>query len=182
MRTTRHSTRRSPGKPAPAVGAELRPVLDAIITRTDEVCRKYLNEEYAVLARRMATLLCSISPSPVESARPQSWACAILYALGKVNFLFDKTEKPHLQADELCALCGVSPGNASPKANTILDLLQIIPLDPEWSLPSRLADNPLVWILSVNGVLLDIRDAPREVQEVALAQGLIPFIPGDPSG
>ena len=43
-------------------------------------------------------------------------------------------------------------------------------------------DNPLVWMLSVNGLLMDIRDAPREAQVVAFEKGLIPYIPADRQG
>ncbi len=34
-------------------------------------------------------------------------------------------------------------------------------------------------MLSVNGLLMDIRQAPREAQEVAFRKGLIPYIPAD---
>jgi hypothetical protein len=177
VRRSRKSSRKGPSRWELPIPAALRPVYEQVTGQTDAVCREYLNEEYAELARRMAAVLCQFEPSPLESGKPQSWACAIVYALGKVNFLFDKTQKPHLRADALCKLFGVSPGNASPKANEILDNLGLVPMDPEWTLPSKLGDNPLVWVLSVNGVLMDIRDAPREAQEAALAQGLIPFLP-----
>ena len=36
-----------------------------------------------------------------------------------------------------------------------------------------------VWMLEVNGFLMDIRSAPRELQEVAFQKGLIPYIPAD---
>lgn len=49
--------------------------------------------------------------------------------------------------------------------------------DPRWTLPSRLAENPLVWMLSVNGVIVDVRTMPRELQEQAYDLGLIPFVP-----
>ena len=52
-------------------------------------------------------------------------------------------------------------------------------LDPNWSLPSRLEENPLVWMLNVNGFMIDIRSAPREAQEVAFKKGFIPYIPVD---
>jgi hypothetical protein len=42
-----------------------------------------------------------------------------------------------------------------------------------------LAIGPLVWILKVNGLLIDIRTCPREAQVVAYEQGLIPYIPAD---
>ena len=44
---------------------------------------------------------------------------------------------------------------------------------------SRLDDNPLVWMLEVNGLMTDVRQAPKEVQEIAFNKGLIPYIPAD---
>ena len=39
--------------------------------------------------------------------------------------------------------------------------------------------NPLAWMIQVNGLIADARRLPREVQEEALRKGLIPYIPGD---
>jgi hypothetical protein len=39
--------------------------------------------------------------------------------------------------------------------------------------------NPLVWIAEVNGLLVDVRDMPREVQVIAYEKGLIPYVPAD---
>ena len=61
----------------------------------------------------------------------------------------------------------------------IRKLLKIRPFDPEWTLPSRMDDNPLIWMLEVNGLITDIRLCPREAQVVAFEKGLIPYIPAD---
>ena len=45
------------------------------------------------------------------------------------------------------------------------------------SQPGR--SNPFVWMAEVNGLLVDLRTMPREVQEVAFAKGIIPYIPAD---
>ncbi len=37
----------------------------------------------------------------------------------------------------------------------------------------------MVWMLEVNGFLMDIRNAPRELQDVTIQKGLIPYIPAD---
>jgi hypothetical protein len=37
----------------------------------------------------------------------------------------------------------------------------------------------MIWMLHVNGMLVDVRHMPREVQEIAYQKGLIPFIPAD---
>ena len=51
------------------------------------------------------------------------------------------------------------------------------PMSPAWTLPSRLADNPLVWVLEIDGLVIDIRLAPPELQQLAYEKGLIPFLP-----
>jgi len=51
--------------------------------------------------------------------------------------------------------------------------------DPQWTLPSLVEKNPLVWMAEVNGLLVDLRNMPREVQEIAFEDGLIPYIPAD---
>jgi hypothetical protein len=40
-----------------------------------------------------------------------------------------------------------------------------------------LNDNPLAWIVEVNGLPVDARMMPREVQEEAYLLGLIPYVP-----
>ena len=52
-------------------------------------------------------------------------------------------------------------------------------LNVEWTLPSRLGVNPLVWKVEVSGNLVDIRLESRARQEAAFRKGLIPYIPAD---
>ena len=39
----------------------------------------------------------------------------------------------------------------------------------------------MVWMLEVDGLMMDIRQAPVELQRLAFEQGLIPFVPGEQS-
>ena len=160
------------------VPKSVKPIYDGIVSITDSFCGQHLNQEYADLCRDLAAALGRKRPSPLLKGKPQIWAGGIVYALGKVNFLFDKTQTPHLKASELCSLLGVSESTASAKAKFILDELGIVQLDPRWCLPSQLESNPLAWMIQVNGMIVDARWMPREVQEEAYRQGLIPFIPG----
>jgi len=162
-----------------SVPSSVEPAYSAIVNLTDAVCNQYLNSEYAALSRRLAATLARKRPSPIVRGKPEIWACAIIYALGTVNFLFDKSQTPHMRADELCALFGVSQSSGANKAKLIRDMLKMYQLDPNWCLPSRVDENPLIWILQVNGMMVDIRHMPREVQEIAYKKGLIPYIPAD---
>jgi hypothetical protein len=71
----------------------MRPPADAIIARTDDICAQLLDEEYTVLARNVVAKLARKRPSPLQSGRTPTWAGAIMYALGQVNYLFDKSSK-----------------------------------------------------------------------------------------
>lgn len=74
---------------------------------------------------------------------------------------------------------GIAESTGQNKSKEVRDLLGMGPFSPEWTLPSRLADNPMVWVLQVNGVAIDIRRAPLELQRLAFDKGLIPFIPAE---
>ncbi len=50
---------------------------------------------------------------------------------------------------------------------------------PHQELPSLLNQNPPVWMAEVNGFLVDLRDIPREAQQIAFDKGMIPCIPAD---
>ena len=168
-----------PKKQSESVPSSVEPFYSAIVNLTDAVCNEHLNSEYAELARRLAATLARKRPSPIVRGKPEIWACAIIYALGTVNFLFDKSQTPHMRKDELCAVFGVSQSSGANKAKFIRDTLKMYHLDPNWCLPSRIDDNPMVWLLQVNGMMVDIRYMPREVQVIAYEKGLIPYIPAD---
>jgi Domain of unknown function (DUF6398) len=143
---------------------------DAIVALTDGVCREHLNDEYRDLARAMAAVLCRKRPSPLASGQPRSWACSITYALGQLNFLSDKASEPHMTMAELCAAFGVGQSTASGKARIVSDALNAHPMDPAWTLPSMVDENPLVWMVEVDGFVVDLRSMPREIQEIAFAK------------
>jgi hypothetical protein len=106
-----------------------------------------------------------------------TWACGIVYALGSANFLFDKSQTSSMSAGELCAAFGVSKSTGAGKSKKVRDALGMGQLDPRWRRPSKLADNPLAWMIMDNGLIVAVRHLPRELQEAAFARGLIPYLP-----
>ena len=75
---------------------------------------------------------------------------------------------------------GVGESTGQGKAMLIRRMLKIKPMDPAWSLRSRIEQNPMAWMIQVNGFLVDARFLKREIQEEALRKGLIPYIPERP--
>lgn len=160
------------------VPKKMQPTYESIITLTNEFCAAHLNEEYAQLARQLTAALARKRPSPLSRGRPNSWACGIVYALGFVNFLFDKSHEPYLSATDLCEGFGVSKSTGSNKSAEIRNLMDMFQFDPNWCLPSLMAENPVAWMIMVDGMVVDVRRMPLPIQQAAFDQGIIPYIPG----
>jgi len=161
------------------VPSKLLPKYEEITAIAEQFCHEHLNDEYASLVKKMTAALARKRPSPLESGRAKSWAGGIVYALGRVNFLFDRSQTPYMSSQELCKRLGVSQGTASAKATDIFRRLDLMQFHPDYTVASLMDDNPLVWFLLVDGVIMDIRTAPRALQEMAYEKGLIPYIPAD---
>ncbi len=155
----------------------MKPRYDEIVALTDAFCEEHLDAEYAQVCRQMAATLARKRPSPLLGGRPRTWAAAIVHTVGSVNFLFDKTQTPHMRADELAGLFGLSKGSVSAKSKQIKDLLNIGVFDPDWTLPSKMDANPMAWMVSVDGLIVDARSLPWPYQEEAYRKGLIPYLP-----
>src|SRR6516225_9418178 len=178
-------------EPLPAKAPKAKPVpkppskeqkddaVQVVIGLIDQFCKEHLNEEYAVLCRKLAEKLGRKRPSPLLHGSPNAWASGIVRAVGGVNFLHDKSQTPYMRATDIDHYLGTSPSSGAAKLAAIRKMFKLYQLDPNWTLPSRLEDNPLVWMLNVNGLMMDVRQAPREVQEIAFQKGLIPYIPAD---
>lgn len=170
-------------KPKPVPKATTREekgnALGVVMGLIDQFCKEHLNEEYAVLCRQLAEKLGRKRPSPLLHGSPNAWASGIVRAVGGVNFLHDKSQTPYMRSTDIDHYLGTSPSSGAAKLAAIRKMFKMHQLDPNWTLPSRLDDNPMVWMLQVNGFMVDVRHAPREVQEIAFNKGLIPYIPAD---
>ena len=140
---------------------------------------QHLDEEYAQLARLMTAALARKRPSPLDRGRKDVWAASIVYCLGTVNFLFDKSQVPLHEGGRAGLTCfGVSQKTAANKARQIKEILEMSQIDPNWWRPSKMEINPLAWWVLVNGLAVDARTLPLEVQEELVRRKLIPFVPG----
>jgi hypothetical protein len=162
----------------PPIPAPARPAYDVIAGMTEAFCRDHLNEEYEVMCRRLAGALARKRPSPLASGKPQTWACGIVRTIGWVNYLDDRSGKPHLKLTAIDKAFGVAESTGQGKSKAIRTMLKIRGFDPQWTLPSRMDKNPMAWMIEVNGILVNARYLKREFQEEAVRQDLIPSIPG----
>lgn len=152
--------------------------MEQIIGLVSTFCLNHLDEEYYELCDDL-TWVAFEENLPFEKGQPGSWASGIVHAIGFVNFLQDPSRSPHMTSAQIAKGFGVSQQTMLTKSKIIRDKLDMIQFDPDWCLPSRLGDNPLAWMLEVDGFVIDARNAPLEFQQEAYRMGLIPYIPGE---
>lgn len=141
---------------------------------TDALCHAHLDAEYRERCRKLVAKLGRKKASPLVRGEPRVWAAAVVHVIGRVNFLFDKSQTPHMTSAQLCERAGASKQSVLTKSKEIARLLKISAMDPEWSRPSTLGDNPLAWLVEVDGLVVDARMLPEDVQAEARERGLIP--------
>lgn len=163
--------------PKPPSKEETADVLRVIIELVERFCHEHLTDEYADLCRKLAEKLARKRPSPLVSGKPNTWACGIVRTIGWVNFLDDRSQEPHMKLTAIDTAFGVGESTGQGKSMLIRKMLKIRPMDSEWSLRSRMEQNPMAWMIQFNGFVVDARLLKREFQEEALRKGLIPYIP-----
>lgn len=155
-----------------------RATAEQVVAVTDSFCLAHLDEEYAELCRRLVAKLARKRPSPLGRGDLRIWAAGVVYALAQVNFLFDRSQTPHLSADRLSELLHVKKTTMANKGRLVRDSVGLGHFDAEF-MRRELADgNPLIWMLEVDGIIVDARRLPIELQAEAHRRGLIPYVPG----
>lgn len=152
----------------------LREKVERIFAVTDACCVEHLANDYAPLCRKLVGKLARKRPSPLARGDLRIWAAGVICAVGTVNFLTDPSESPHLTHAQLADLLGVSQRTMEHKSRLIRDLLDIGHFDIELCRPSLLARHPTAWLISIDGLIVDARTMPAEIQQEARRLGLIP--------
>lgn len=149
----------------------------------DRVCDEHLGDfadEYRATCQLMAATCCQEGTPIVEGrAKAESWAAGILWTVGWVNFLDDRSSTPHLTAKQAAAAFGVSVATLEAKSRDLRYGLGVEPHDGRWTLPTLARSNPLIWLLETTSNTVDARTLPTETQQVLVEVGLIPFVVED---
>jgi hypothetical protein len=125
-----------------------------LIEMTSGFSDKYLDEDYKQLCEKLILKMKRKRNVPFASGKLEIWAAAMIYALGRVNFLFDKSFKPYATADDICNYFETSKSTTSQKAKLILDTFKMSYYDEEFSTERMKENNPLAKMAMVNGFIV----------------------------
>ena len=79
-----------------------------------------------------------------------------------------------MTGDQISVLTGVSKSTLSSKAKQIRDSLKLYQIHPEFSRRKLLANSPLPGLVEFNGLIVDARTLPSDIQAEARRKRLIP--------
>ncbi len=150
-----------------------------ILAITNQACTEHLDDEYAHVCRQLVGRLARKRPSPLTRGGARIWAAGAIYAVGQVNFLFDRSQRPHLTTDQLAAAVGVVKTTMANKAALINKTLGLRVFEPDLTRAAMLEQHPLAWLIEVNDIIVDARMLAPELQDEARRRGLIPDLGAD---
>ena len=135
--------------------------VSAIVAVTDPACDQHLDGEYAELCRSLVGRLARKRPSPLDRGDQRIWAAGVLYTVGGINFLFDRSQTPHVRADQLAEHLEVAKSTMGNKSARIRSLLGLSWYEPDLTRRGMLERNPFAWLVTLNGIPVGRADTPR---------------------
>lgn len=153
----------------PAILKEKRMVEEKaqkLVEMTGKFCQAFLDDDYRQLCEKLIMKMARKRLVPFLSGRMEIWAAAVVYALGSINFLFDKSFTPYATADDICKYFGASKSTTSQKAKVIRDMFKMGYFDPEFSTAHTRKKSPFSNLVMINGLIVDERSLPPEIQEI----------------
>ena len=129
--------------------------MDKLIEMTTGFCETYLDTDYKQLCEKLTKKMSRKRNTPFLSGRVEILAAAIVYAIGSINFLFDKSFKPYATAEDICRYFGTTKSSTSQKAKVIRDMFGLNYWDKEFSTTHMKETNPFSNMVMVNGLIVD---------------------------
>ncbi len=126
----------------------------ALIEMTAAFSSARLDEEYRDLCERVIRKMTRKRSVPFLRGRPEIWAAAVVYAVGQINFLFDKSFEPYVTASAICDHFGAKKSSVSQKAKAIRDMFKLDYWNPEFSTSRMLERSPLKDLMVVDDLIV----------------------------
>ena len=136
-----------------------------LIEMTAGFSDEYLDEDYKQLCVKLIRKMSRKRNVPFLSGRIEIWAAAIVYALGSINFLFDRGSDPYVSRDDICNYFGTSRNTTSQKAKIIRDMFKLGYWDNEFSTSYMMQNSPFLDLLLIDGLIADKYSLSQEIQE-----------------
>ena len=147
-------------------------VHERIVEMIGEFSEEYLDGEYKELGIKLADRLAQTEGISFKDDTAENWACAIIFAVGQLNFLFERISDPYVTRDGLCHHFSASRTRITNKAKDIRRRLELKLGNEEFSTEFVLSlgipedDVDLKRIRIFNEVKSQISDRPKDEESL----------------
>jgi len=125
-----------------------------------------LDDDYFQLCEKLIKKMGRKREVPFQRGQVEIWAAAVVYAIGSINFLFDKSFEPFMTGEQICDYFGQKVSTVSSKAKTIKDMFKLRYYDPEFSTNKMSQNNPFNHYVMIDGFTLSLNSLPEELQKM----------------
>jgi len=113
---------------------------DQILTQVTDYCNEQLDQEYADVCKRVFYDLLKENPAIFNRGKAGIWGAAIVWAVGSINFLGDKSFEPYASLAEVCNYFDANTSSVGQKAAKIRKLLNIDHFNPDYQTTNLVSD------------------------------------------
>lgn len=145
---------------------EIKQKEEKLLEMTGAFCAQKLDDDYFHLCEKLVKKLGRKREVPFQRGRIEIWAAAVVYAIGSINFLFDKSFEPYITADQISEYFGTKNSTVSNKAREIKDMFDMWHFSPEFSTQRMKESNPFTQMVMVDGFIVPIDTIPDDLQQM----------------
>lgn len=148
------------------VKQEIKQKEEKLLEMTGTFCAQKLDDDYFQLCEKLIKKLGRKKDVPFQRGKLEIWAAAVVYAIGSINFLFDKSFEPYMTAEQISEYFGTKNSTVSNKAREIKDMFDMWHFSPEFSTQRMAESNPFSQMVMVDGFIMPIDTLPDDLQQM----------------
>ena len=145
---------------------EIKEREEKLLELTGTFCSQKLNDDYFLLCENLVKKMGRKREVPFKRGKLEIWAAAVIYAIGSINFLFDKSFEPHVTANQISDYFGTKNSTVSNKARKIREMFNLTMFDNEFSTEHMKATNPFNDLVMVDDLIVPLSSIPEDLQEL----------------
>jgi len=137
-----------------------------LLDMTGIFCSQKLDDDYFQLCEKLIKKMGRKREVPFKRGKLEIWAAAVIYAIGSINFLFDKSFEPYITAQQISDYFGTKNSTVSNKARQIREMFKLTMFDNEFATEQMNETNPFNDLVMVDGLIVPLSSIPENLQEL----------------
>jgi|SRR5690625_70634 len=137
-----------------------------LLEMTGIFCSQKLDDDYFKLSEKLIKKMGRKRDVPFKRGKLEIWAAAVVYTIGSINFLFDKSFEPYIKSQDISDFFGTKNSTVSNKAGQIRKMFDLTMFDNEFATKRSKETNPFNDLVMVDGLIVPLSSIPENLQEL----------------